>query len=138
MCSSSSASLRACRWLDELDEDAIRIDREHESPERALNGLGVDAEETVTRTRRALEKRVEASDLELELRRAHILYSPLERLGRRVAVAGRANSARTTVASIPGIDISVCVSVPSVRPFIRSSASFAVLVARSSKPSNFS
>src|SRR6186713_1503901 len=83
MCSSSSASLRACRWLDELDEDAIRVDREHESPERTLNGLSVDAEETVTRTRRALEKRVEASDLELKLRRAHILHSPLERHSRR-------------------------------------------------------
>jgi hypothetical protein len=55
-----------------------------------------------------------------------------------IAVAGRANSARTTVASIPGIDITVCVSVPVVRPFTRSSASFAVLVARTSKPSNFS
>jgi hypothetical protein len=76
-------SSRADGWLDELDEDAIRVDREHESPERTLNGLSVDAEETVTRARRALEKRVEASDLELELRRAHILHSPLERLGRR-------------------------------------------------------
>ena len=61
MCSSSSASLRACRWLDELDEDAVRVDREHESPERTLNGLSADAEETVTRARRALEKRVEAT-----------------------------------------------------------------------------
>src|SRR6186713_3320363 len=88
MCSSSSSSSRACRWLDELDEDAIRVDREHESPERTLNGLSVDAEETVARTRRALEKSVEASDLELELRRADILHSPLERHGRRARGRG--------------------------------------------------
>ena len=43
--------------LDEPDEDAVGVDREHESSERTLNGLSADAEETVTRTRRALEQR---------------------------------------------------------------------------------
>ena len=50
-----AASPGADGWLDELDEDAVGVDREHESSERTLNGLGADAEETVTRTRRALE-----------------------------------------------------------------------------------
>src|SRR6185436_3404723 len=76
-------SSRADGWLDELDEDAVRVDREHESPERTLNRLTADAEEPVARTSRALEKRVEASDLELKLRRAYILHSPLERHSRR-------------------------------------------------------
>ena len=76
-------STRANGWLDELDEDAVGVDREHESSERSLNG-------------------------------------------------------RTTVASIPGIDITVYVSLPSVRPFTRSSAAVAMRVARIWKPSKVS
>ena len=58
-------SSRADGWLDELDEDAIRVDREHESPERTSNRLTADAEETVARARRALEQRVEGSTREV-------------------------------------------------------------------------
>ena len=35
--------------LDELHEDSVRIDREHEPSKRTLNGLRADAEEPVAR-----------------------------------------------------------------------------------------
>src|SRR4030095_793511 len=68
--------------LDELDEDSVRIDREHEPSKRTLNGLRADAEEPVARILRAIDQRVEAAHLELELRRADVLKPPVEPPGR--------------------------------------------------------